>query len=268
MNYPPQGWQPPQQGYPQQPAQQAPQQQGVTQSADDFWATQSTGGGGAPSFNFEQLGDTVSGTIVKQEARQRTDAATRALKFNKDGSPQMQLEITLQTELRGWAKVKNVPTAPSPTPGQQGPPLPPDQDTGLRRIYVWFTMRDAVGEATAPHGGRTEAGATLAVRWVGNRPPANPGMSPSKEYKAWYKPAPAPDVAAFYGQQAPAQQQVPAAAQPAAQYVQQQWQPDPSQQQWQPPQGVPGGYAQQPAVQQVQPPGVPATAQYTDEPPF
>lgn len=317
MNYPQQGWQPQQYiAGPPGPAaygQQQPQvAQPLTATAEEFWSDNGGGGGGAPSYDFRQHGDTVSGTIVSQQARQRTDPKTREPKFNqKDGRPQMQLEITLQTDLRNWDKVKNVPLGPPAAPGQQGQPLPPQADTGLRRIYAWYTLRDAIAEATGNQS--TQVGAHLAVRYVGDQPPSAPGLSAVKLYQARYQ-APS-DADQFFGQQ-----QVPGAppaGQPAAQYVQQQMaQPgmphpqydqggqlapgvqqytnpgpgpqyvqqvpqSPTPQQWQPPQGVPGGYAQAPAVQQAQVPGVaspqqgpdpwatPAQVQpYPDQPPF
>ena len=83
-------------------------------------------------------GDTVSGTIVHQQVRQRTEVGTTTLRWNKDGSPQMQLEITLQTQLRGWQGVKSVPTGP---PGPQGQPGQPQQPRG-RGLGDHATGRD------------------------------------------------------------------------------------------------------------------------------
>lgn len=283
----------PQQGFGGYPQQQygAPQQQQqvaaplATQSVDDFWAQAGSGGPGAPSFNFEQPMDFVDGTIVKQQVKQRTTTGMNPQpRFNRDNSPQMQLEITIQTELRGWAKVKNIPTAAPPAQGVQGPPLPPEADTGLRRIYVWYKLRDAVAAATG--GKPTELGGRIRVQWTGQEP--NPqGDKPIKTYTAWYK-APNPTEGFLQQPAAPAPQQQ--FAQQPQTYTGQAPQQAPGraaapspqgfagappaqgfQQPYQPPQGVPQGYAQNPAVQQAQVPGVQQPqgfAPYTDEPPF
>jgi len=202
MNFPGQGYgQPPQQGYaPQQgyggqPGYGAPQPgygqqpqvpQPITQSVEDFWANNSGGGGGAPSFDFTPATPMVKGTIVHMAARQRTDMATRVPKFNKDGSPQMQLEVTLQTDLRNWQAVKSIPGQTNAQTGQVIP-LPPEQDDGKRRIYLWYTLRDAVSEALREAGIQApKVGDELAAQVVGTQP--NPkGKEPIKVYKAWYQ---------------------------------------------------------------------------------
>lgn len=280
---------------------------------EQFW-TQNGGGGGAPSYDFAAQGDTASGVVVSQVVRQRTEIGDNTVKlFNKDGSPQMQVEITLQTNLRNWEKVKKIPTVAGP--GGVQLQQHPSEDTGLRRIYAWFKLRDAIVEATG--GKPVENGGYLQVRWTGVEP--NPkGKEPIKTYQARYK-EPDPTNGFFGGeqqaqapaqapQQAPQQQYAapPVQQAPAPQYAPQapaqQYAPPPVQQpvqqyapveqapaqQWAPPQGVPQGYAQNPAVQQAQVPAVQAPVQqappqqaapqqqnwgapaggFTEEPPF
>lgn len=227
MNFPAQGYgQAPQQGYQPQPGYgQAPQQQGfapqgqmpqqpqpATQSVDEFWAQNSGGGGGAPSYDFTPQAPRVMGTIVDMKARQRTEMGTGALKFDKNGNPQMQLEVTLQTELRGWQSVKNIPVQTDPQTGQQAPQSP-EHDDGKRRIYVWYTLRDALTAAMAEAGvQQPKIGDQLAVQVVGTQP--NPkGREPIKVYKAWIQPG-SPDAQAFFG---PGQAAAPAPAAPAPQ---------------------------------------------------
>lgn len=231
MNFPAPGWQP-QQGFPQgQPNYGAPQQgfqqqgygqpqapQPITQSTEDFWASNSGGGGGAPSFNFSQETPMVKGTITHMIARQKTDPKTKAPKFNKDGvTPQMQLEVTLQTDLRGWQAVKNVPGQTNPQTGQVVP-LPPEQDDGKRRIFLWYTLRDAVADAMTAAGVQApKVGDQLAVQYVGDQP--NPvGGNPIKNYKAWIQPS-SPEAQGFFGQ---GQQQAPPTQPAATQQAQQQ----------------------------------------------
>lgn len=209
----PGGYAPPQPGYPQQPPQ-APQQVALP-SADDFF---SGGGSGAPSFDFKGVNHGLIGIITHQQVRQRTKMGSNEKLWNKDGSPQVQLEVTLQTSLRNWQDVKNVPT------GEDGQtPLPPQADTGLRRIYVWYKMRDAVQQAVATAGAKhLEIGGELGVMQTGTEP--NPqGGNPIRTYRAKYTPpAPAtdPGAAAFFGQPAPQQvPQAPPQAPPQQQYA-------------------------------------------------
>ena len=220
------GYPVPQQPYQSAPGQQPypgghampPQQQAALPSTDDFF---SGGGSGAPSFDFKGINHGLIGEITHQQVRQRTKMGSTTEKlWNKDGSPQVQLEVTLQTALRGWQDVKNVPT------GEDGvTPLPPQADTGLRRIYVWFKMRDAVqlavGRAGAKH---LEIGGRLGVKQSGQEVNPN-GGNPIRTYEAvYYPPAPQADPAAagFFGggQQADAAPIAQYAPGPAAQFAQ------------------------------------------------
>jgi len=231
----------PQQGFggpPQQP--QAPQP--FTQTVDEFWQQNSGGGGGAPSYDFTPQAPMVKGTIVDMKARQRTEMGTGALKFDKNGKPQMQLEVTLDTELRGWQGVKNIPTDTNPQTGQETP-RPAEADDGKRRIYVWYTLRDAVTAAMAEAGvTQPKQGDMLAVQVVGTQPNQK-GGTPIKVYKAWIQPG-SPDAQAFFGQQA-----APAPAAPQA---------------YQQPQQAPAPQFQQAAPAPVAPQQAPAPAPQQD----
>lgn len=220
MNFPQQGWgQPQQQQYaPQQQYAAAPAQapQPVTQSVEDFWAENSGTGGGAPSFNFAPDSPQVYGKIVDMVARQRTEYSKEgggAPKFYKDGRPQMQLEVTLQTDLRGWAAVKRVPTDANPTTGAPEP-RSPELDDGKRRIFLWYTLRDAVAKAVTEAGKSAPAiGDMLGVRVSGTIP--NPkGEKPILTYDAVLRPG-SPASESFFAEQ-PAQQQAPQAPAPQA----------------------------------------------------
>ena len=59
------------------------------------------GGGGVPSGKFGAHGDVVGGVIaIEPEQRQQTDYKTGEGLTWKDGSPRMQLVVTVQTDLR------------------------------------------------------------------------------------------------------------------------------------------------------------------------
>ena len=201
QQYPPQG---PPQGF----APQAPQQVGATVDSATFL---NGGGSGAPSFDFANIGDTVAGVITHKQVRQKTEVGTTTLKWNADGSPQMQLELTLQTDLRNWQSVKKVPSDPRDPSGQT--PQPPSADTGLRRIYVWFHMRDAVARAVQAAGATDiNIGDWIGVRYTQALP--NPkGRDPIKDYDAQFRPA--PSQAGQFVAQAPAPQAPPAQYAPA-----------------------------------------------------
>lgn len=112
-------------------------------------------GGGAKSFPFEAIGDSVEGTIVDAEVRQQTSMEGELLTW-ADGKPRMQLVITLQTELR------------------EG-----ENDDGLRTIYAkggrfdvakgeGSSMRDAIAEAVqTAKASKLEEGDSLVVVYSG-----------------------------------------------------------------------------------------------------
>jgi hypothetical protein len=104
--------------------------------------------GGAKSFPFASIGDSVEGTVVDAEVRQQTSMEGELLTW-ADGKPRMQVVITLQTELRD-----------------------DESDDGLRTIYAkggkfdigrgeGTSMRDAIAEAVK--GQKLEEGDSLVV---------------------------------------------------------------------------------------------------------
>lgn len=131
----------------------------------------------ARSFEFNNLGDTVSGRIVSFSKRQQTDMQTNAPLFWADGSPRMMVVLVLQTELANS-----------------------NDDDGLRAIYArggnfqaaqgkGTSMISAIRDAIKASGGRTiDEGATLTVRYSGNGVPPNKGFNAPKLYEATYQP--------------------------------------------------------------------------------
>lgn len=54
--------------------------------------------GGAPGFKFDDIGTTAEGVVTRVEAKQQTDVDTGVGKTWSDGSPVMQLVVTLLCE--------------------------------------------------------------------------------------------------------------------------------------------------------------------------
>ena len=224
---PQQGWG----GAPQQP--QIPSGP-VDESADYF----TRGQAGPPAFDFGGADEppsnpprAVQGIVVEAVKRQQTDIDTgQPLTFD-DGSPRMQLVVTLQTALRNWEGARKIPE------GDNGQPKPPHEDDGKRRIFVKFKMEHAVQDAlrAAGHTGGI-VGGLLGVAYTGKDGRA-------KTYMAKFVPA---------GQHqglppAAAPQQAPQQAPPPGQFNQGAAAPQAAPQlQQRPHSGLPGSAPQQP----------------------
>ena len=160
-------------------------------------------GGGGKSASFENVGDSITGTVESTEVRQQTDMVTGEPETWPSGDPKMQLLVRLQTSNRD------------------------DQDDdGIRTLYVKGSkkpgsrsLHDAVASAVRQAGAKgLEEGGTLTVTHDGTEPSSTRGFNDRKLYSATYA---APDKAAqtgdFLGTAPPAQQQAaPPAAAPAA----------------------------------------------------
>lgn len=138
-------------------------QQYQAPSAEDFLM----GGGGAPSAKFPQPGTTVAGRITEQpRLEQQRDFTTGEAKFWKDGNPQMQLIVTVQTD-------------------QRDPQI--DEDDGRRRLYVKGALKNAVADAVRAAGARgLEVGGHLTVTYTHDGQATQRGMNPPKQYTAQY----------------------------------------------------------------------------------
>jgi hypothetical protein len=130
-------------------------------------------GGGGSSAKFDQIGDSVTGVIISTDVQQQTDITTGAPLTWDNGDPRQQLVVRLQTEQRD--------------------PDNPDDD-GIRAVYVkgskkagTRSMHDAVATAVRAAGGKgLEEGGTLTVKFVGEEPPSQRGLSPRKLWEATY----------------------------------------------------------------------------------
>lgn len=133
-------------------------------------------GGEGKSFPFENVGDTVSGTIKSFDMRQSTDFDSGKLQFWDDGKPKMMLVVHLQTELQE-----------------------DDNDDGVRAIYArggnytvasgkGAAMTVAIRDAMKRAGTQDfEEGAKLTVQFSGLAVPKG-RFNPAKLYTATYQP--------------------------------------------------------------------------------
>jgi len=136
-------------------------------------------GGGAPSFKFEGPETGVKGKIVDQYLTVVTDTSGNKKTYS-DGREIPQLNVTLQTELRNWDKVKKIPEV-------DGKPKPASEDDGLRRIYIKYDMRRAVGVALQNAKEKDlKTDGILAVKQTGWKPTNQPNDLPL--YAALYEP--------------------------------------------------------------------------------
>lgn len=139
--------------------------------------------GGAKSFPFENVGDTIKGEIVSADLRQQTSIEGQLLTWT-DGSPRMQLVIVVHV-----------------------PDLATDDDDGNRSIYAkggrydvasgsGQSMRDAIAEAVRDAGAKSlDPGDEIAVSFTGLGK-AKRGQSAPKLYTAGYRKATASVAAA------------------------------------------------------------------------
>lgn len=132
----------------------------MTNPADSFF------GGGSKSAKFETVGETVGGAITHiGEPRQQTDFRDGTPLTWRDGSPRMQLPVTVQTQLRDAA---------DPT------------DDGKRTFYIKGEMKKAIEAALRAAGAGMAQGGVLTVAFTGTEP--TDGGFPKKLYAATYQP--------------------------------------------------------------------------------
>lgn len=157
------------------------------------------GAGGAPSFKFAKPGDTVAGKITDLKVVQQTKynpngGAGDPLSW-PNGDPMMQLNITLQTELRD-------------------PSI--EDDDGKRRVYVQGKrLRNAVQDAFRAVGAPyLEIGGSYTQTFTGYDPESKNPDNPAKLYKVTYL---RPNASAeFFNGATPTGGQVGQAPEPAA----------------------------------------------------
>jgi hypothetical protein len=140
-------------------------------------------GSKTPAAKFEAIGASITGVVAKDpEVGQQTDFRTKVPLTWKDGSPKMQIIVTLKTQLRD--------------------PQDPDDD-GTRLLFVkGKNLTDAVRDAVTAAGARgIYTGGTLAVTYIADGV-AEGNLNPPKIYSASYT----PPATSFAGVAAPAAQ--------------------------------------------------------------
>lgn len=161
----------------------------MTMTAESFLL----GGEGIPSaFNKEDgAGTRRGGTITEQpELRQQTDFETGELLTWDDGSPRMQLIVTVQTDLRDPAN---------------------PEDDGRRRFYIKGDLQKATRDTLRAQKSRgLEVGGQYFVTRIGQDEPKKRGMSGAWLHKVEYTPA----AATFFD--SPSEQPAAAATTPPA----------------------------------------------------
>lgn len=141
-------------------------------------------GGSGRAAKFENIGDYIEGTITDVRLSQQTSMEDNTPLTWADGSPRMQLVVSLQTKDR------------------EG-----DGDDGIRRIYAkggtfetaegkGKSLKDAIADAIKRAEARSlDEGGTLKVAFTGLAKRTNRGYQPAKLWTASYKP-PVASVAA------------------------------------------------------------------------
>jgi len=134
-------------------------------------------GGGGKAASFEEVGEMVEGTILDCKVVQQTSMDDNTPLTWADGSPKMQLIVTLQTNQHD-----------------------DDEDDGLRRVFAkggkfevasgsGTSMKDAIADAVRKANSKSlDEGGTLKVAFTGLGKKTNRGYSAPKLYKASYKP--------------------------------------------------------------------------------
>ena len=126
-------------------------------------------GGSVPSASFLKHGDSVTGTVSEPPTvQQQRDMQTNALKTWDDGSPMLQLVVTLQTDERDAGI---------------------EDDDGRRRCYLKFNMKKSVADAVRKAGCKAlELGGRLTITYTHDGEPTKRGFNPPKFYEAEYIP--------------------------------------------------------------------------------
>lgn len=148
-------------------------------------------GGGHKSASFETAGQSYSGVIDSIETRQKTEFGTNKPQFWDDQSPQQQVVVTIQTDIRV-----------------------DEDDDGLRSVYIkaWGAQLKAFREAAAEIGRTPAKGDHFTVTFTGFGPKPQVGFAP-KIYA--YKVVAGSPVDAVIGNVTPIAS-APSAAAPAA----------------------------------------------------
>ena len=142
-------------------------------------------GNSIPGAPMKDIGTTVGGMITEPAAmQQQRDFTSGELKVWTDGGAQMQLVVTVQTDLRD-------------------PEI--SEDDGRRRFYVKGELKKAVAQAVrVARADGLAVGGILTVTYTGDGTASGRGMNPPKLYSATYTAPTAAAAASFLKAPAPA----------------------------------------------------------------
>jgi len=118
-----------------------------------------------PSLSFKdvKVGTSYTGIITDLQTVQVRDFATGDPKFWDDGKPQLQIQVTLDTELRD-------------------PEL--EDDNGERRVYLFGQKLTAAKQALKESGmAKFELGSIFTIKFSGEKPAKTKGFNPVKLYE-------------------------------------------------------------------------------------
>lgn len=137
----------------------------------------SLGGESTTTAKFENIGDSVTGTVVSLTERQssKLGSLTNELDFWPDGKPKMYYSLILQTALRDDPN----------DDGRRSVAL-----TGSRKASEQSSLSAVLAaiNLTAPGSTEIKVDATVTITLVGTMPPRTPGFNPRKLYAASYTP--------------------------------------------------------------------------------
>jgi len=141
-------------------------------------------GGGGKAAKFDNVGDAVEGTVTDVRLSQQTSMEDNTPLTWADGSPRMQLVVSIKTDERNG-----------------------DEDDGVRRIFAkggnyevasgaGKSMKDAIADAVKKAGAKSiDEGGWIKVAFTGEGKKTNRGYATPKLYRASYK-APVASVSA------------------------------------------------------------------------
>jgi len=118
-----------------------------------------------PSLSFKdvKIGTAYTGIINDLQTVQVRDFASGEPKFWDDGKPQLQIQVTLDTELRD-------------------PEI--EDDNGERRVYLFGQKLNAAKQALKDSGlGKFEIGMEFTIKFAGEKPAKTKGFNPVKLYE-------------------------------------------------------------------------------------
>lgn len=118
-----------------------------------------------PSLSFKdvKIGTTYTGIITDLQTVQVRDFATGDPKFWDDGKPQLQIQVTLDTDLRDDSI---------------------EDDNGERRVYLFGQKLTAAKQALKDSGlSKFELGSKFTIKFSGEKPAKTKGFNPVKLYE-------------------------------------------------------------------------------------